>query len=135
MSYWKLFYHVVTATKNRLPLLSAQNESFIFQIMENKIRELGGTLYAINGVEDHVHFLVSIPPKIAIADFIGQVKGVAATIHNKTFPNGDPFFWQHQYGVFSFDEKRLASVIAYVDQQKIHHAAGSLIQALERIEE
>ena len=38
--------------------------------------------------------VAAIPPKIAVATFIGQVKAVASTKFNKSGLCADPFFWQ-----------------------------------------
>jgi putative transposase len=55
------------------------------------------------------------------AKFIGQIKAVASTKFNKSYPDLPAFFWQAEYGVFTFDGKRLPNYIAYVERQKEHH--------------
>lgn len=45
------------------------------------------------------------------------------------------FAWQEEYGVFSFDGKRLPNVVAYVENQKQHHGQHNLIPILERWDE
>ena len=132
MPYCQLFYHLVWSTKNRLPLLTAQVESVVHDFLRAKAIGLGATVFALNGTADHVHVVVSIPPKIAVAKFVGQVKAVASTKYNKSTPDGLPFFWQDEYGVFSFDAKRLPNYVAYISNQKEHHAQNTLIPVLER---
>ena len=107
MPYWQLFYHIVWSTKDRLPLLTPEVESVIYGFLRSKAVGLGATLFALNGVADHVHMVAAVPPKIAVAKFIGQVKAVASTRFNKSGQSNTPFFWQEEYGVFSFDGKRL----------------------------
>jgi hypothetical protein len=97
-----------------------------------KAIDLKATVYALNGMPDHVHMVVSIPPKIAVATFIGQIKAVAATHFNKLRTSTTLLFWQAEYGVFSFDKKRLPNIITYVERQKQHHAENSTIPLLER---
>ncbi|MEW5870820.1 MAG: transposase [Chloroflexota bacterium] len=80
-----------------------------------------------------LHLVVSIPPKIAVARFVGQIKGVAATRFNQLNLAGKSLFWQDEYGVFSFDGKRLPNYIAYVERQKEHHAECSILLPLERL--
>ncbi len=135
MPYCQLFYHIVWATKNRAPLLTSEVEPTIYNFLRGKALGLGGIVFALNGVTDHVHMVVTIPPKIAVAKFIGQVKAVASTKFNKSDPNAPPFFWQEEYGVFSFDSKRLPNYIAYVERQKEHHRQGTTIPVLERTTE
>ena len=132
MPYSQLFYHIVWTTKNREPLLTPQVEPVIYGFLRSKAIGLEGTLFALNGTSDHAHMVVSIPPKIAVATFIGQVKGVASTKFNKSGLSDTPFFWQEEYGVFSFDGKRLPNYIAYVENQKKHHFENNLLHILER---
>jgi hypothetical protein len=42
------------------------------------------------------------------------------------------FGWQAGYGVFSLGRKQLDQAIAYVQNQKIHHAEGTIIKSLEQ---
>jgi REP element-mobilizing transposase RayT len=135
MPYCQLYYHLVWTTKNRQPLLNASVEPVIHNYLRSKAVGLGGMVFALNGVEDHVHMVVSIPPKIALARFIGQIKAVASTKFNKSHPDGQPFFWQDEYGAFTFDAKRLPNYVAYVNRQKEHHAKATTIPILERIED
>jgi putative transposase len=132
MPFYQLFYHLVWSTKNRQPLLTGEVEPVIHNFLRTKAIGLGATVFALNGVKDHVHVVVSIPPKIAVARFVGQIKAVASTKFNKSQTSQPPFFWQEEYGVFSFDAKRLPNYIAYVDRQKEHHSQGTIIPILER---
>lgn len=133
MPFWKLFYHIVWSTKVRLPFLTPENEPVIFEHIRHKARTLKAHVFALNGWVDHVHLAVSIPPRLSVAQFVGQVKGVSATLFNKSHPEA-PVVWQDQYGVFSTDEKRLPFIVTYIERQKQHHAGQSLIPILERVE-
>jgi REP element-mobilizing transposase RayT len=135
LPYWQLFYHIVWATKNRLPLLTADVEPIIHGFLRSKAVGLGATVFALNGTTDHVHIVAAIPPKIALAKFIGQVKAVASTKFNKSGLSTTPLFWQEEYGAFSFDGKRLPNYIAYVERQKEHHARNTTIPVLEHTDE
>ena len=135
MPYWQLFYHLVWSTKDRLPLLTPEIEVVIYGFLRSKAIGLGATLFALNGVADHVHVVAAVPPKIAVAKFIGQVKAVASTKFNKSGQSNTPFFWQEEYGVFSFDGKRLPNYIAYVERQQKHHAQDTAISILERTDD
>src|SRR6266853_349507 len=127
MPYWQLFYHITWATKNRAPLLTPEAEPLIYEFLKKKAIGLEGTGFALNGTTDHIHLIVAIPPKIAVATFIGQVKAVASTKFNKLSNIPHPLLWQDEYSAFSFDNKRLPNHIAYVDRQKEHHAQGTII--------
>src|SRR3978361_821438 len=75
MPYWKLFYHLVWATRYRERVIAPAIETVIHDLLRTKAASLGATVFALNGMEDHIHLVVSVPPKLALADFIGKVKG------------------------------------------------------------
>jgi len=133
MPFYQLFYHFVWATKERQPLLTPEIEPKIHDFLRAKAIGLGATVFALDGTVNHVHLVVSVPPKISIAKFVGQIKAVASTKFNKSGQSQTPFFWQDEYGAFSFDGKRLSNYIAYVEHQKRHHANHSTIPILERV--
>jgi Transposase and inactivated derivatives len=94
-------------------------------LLRGKATALGATVYAINGMPDHVHLVAAVPPNLSLASFIGQVKGSCSTRVNKSGAH-DRFQWQDEYAAFSFDAKRLPPIVAYVDNQKTHHAQSGL---------
>ncbi len=132
MPYCQLFYHLVWATKGREPLLTAEVEPIIHALLRGKAVRLGVQVFALNGIEDHIHMVASVPPSLSVASVVGQVKATAATRFNKTRAAGPPFFWQEEYGAFTFDSKRLSYHVDYVLGQREHHRRGTVIQALER---
>ncbi len=132
MPYWQLFYHLVWATRERAPLLTLGIAPIAHDLLRQKALALGARIFAIDGIEDHVHMVVAIPPKIAVARFVGQVKASTATKVNKLTQQEGALLWQEEYGAFSFDGKRLPNYIAYVERQQEHHRANSLLPILER---
>jgi putative transposase len=76
MPRYHLFYHFVWTTKRRLPLINEGNEAYIYQTIRNKTDQLGGIVHALNGVSDHVHLVVTVPPVVSLSNLIGQIKGV-----------------------------------------------------------
>lgn len=135
MPYWQLHYHFIWGTKNRLPLIDSALEPDLYRAIAAKAQGLGGFVHAIGGVEDHTHLAVSVPPKIAPAKFIGDVKGNSSHYVNHVIKPDFEFYWQDEYGVLSFGERNLASVVRYIHNQKQHHAEGTLIAAMERMDE
>jgi len=133
--YWKLHYHLVWATHERLPLITSQVEPPMYQATVGKAQELGATVHAIVGTTDHLHLAVSIPPKVSLAAFIGQVKGAASYYVNHQSNAEGIFDWQRGYGALSVGPQGLPLVIEYVRNQKEHHRQGDLIAAMERVEE
>jgi putative transposase len=72
--------------RNRESLLTPDLEPTVYGLLRSKAVGLGATVFALNGMTDHVHLVVAIPPKIAVAAFIGQVKGIVSAKLNKSHP-------------------------------------------------
>ncbi len=135
MPYWKLYYHFIWGTKNRMPFIDSALEPQLYRAMAAKTQEMGGFVHAIGGIEDHVHMAVSVPPKIAPAKFIGDVKGNSSHYINHMIKPDFEFHWQDEYGVLSLGEKNLTAVIRYIHNQKQHHAHSTLISTMEMMNE
>ncbi len=132
MSYWRLFYHIVFATKNREPLITEDFSERLHGVIVGKAEELGARLHAIGSMQDHLHLAVSVPPSVALSDFVGQIKGTSSHFVNHALTLPYHFSWQQGYGVVSFGEKRLEIVRAYVQNQEKHHGETDPIPFLER---
>jgi putative transposase len=133
MPYWRLFYHFVWGTKNREPLIALEWEHSLHNVIAAKATALGGLVHAVGGIEDHVHLVVSVPPKIALSTFIGQVKGNSSHFVNHELDTDSHFAWQAEYGVVSFGGKKLDMVAQYAKDQRTHHADGTTVAMLERV--
>jgi putative transposase len=135
MPLWRLFYHLVWATQERQPLISPAHEKILYPHIKGKVDFLECQLHAIGGIEDHIHLIVSIPPKLSIADFAKRIKGSSARYLNQELADDNyKFAWQHEYAVFSLGEQRLEWAIAYVKNQKQHHLTGKVVKVLEQTE-
>jgi putative transposase len=130
MPYWRLFYHAVWGTKNRLPLIESAWEADLHGYIWGKATALECIPHAINGMPDHIHVAVSIPPKLSVATLIGQLKGASSHRINEKYTHSE-FAWQAEYGVVSFSESSLTRVVNYVKNQKKHHAESKLNMAME----
>ncbi len=135
MPYSKLYYHFIWSTKNRLPLIDSVIQPELYRAIAAKAQDIGGFVHAIGGIEDHAHLAVSVPPKVAPAKFVGDVKGNSSHFINHVIKPDFEFHWQDEYGVLSFGEKNLSSVVGYIHHQKQHHADGTLIAAMEQMDE
>lgn len=72
-------------------------------------------VYAIGGMEDHVHMLMRLPPTLAQAQAILLVKGDSSKWMGKGFA------WQKGYGSFSVSKSLVPTVIRYIENQERHH--------------
>ncbi|MEM8778128.1 MAG: IS200/IS605 family transposase [Cyanobacteria bacterium P01_G01_bin.49] len=134
MALWRLYYHLVWATKERESLIDNQREARLYPYIVGKADSINCIIHAINGTENHIHLIASIPPSLSIAEFVKRIKGSSSHYLNQNFPNASKFSWQEGYGVFSLGAKQLDTAIAYVENQKIHHQQNTTIVMLEYID-
>ena len=133
MSFWRNYYHLVWATKERQPFIQPHIEHRLFDYIEAKARELEVVLYAINGTADHIHLVAAIPPKQSVAAVVQHLKGASSHFVNAHLhPAEFHFAWQDGYGCLTVGERYKDSAVAYVLAQKEHHAQGSTNGWLER---
>lgn len=133
MSYYRLFYHFVWGVKERHPLILSEFEAELYRVIAAKVIEFNGIVHAIGGTEEHVHLAATIPPKHWLSKVIGEVKGGISHFVNHVVKPGFEFYWQSEYGVLSFGERNLATIVRYIHNQKRHHAEGSIQKELEQV--
>ncbi len=135
MTYWRLFYHLTWSTRGRMPMIQTSWMPNLHNVMAAKAHQLGAFVYAVGGMEDHVHLVASVPPTVSLAHFTGQVKGNSSHWVNHVIAAGDAqFAWQDEYGAVSFGAKQLDFVVKYVNGQAQHHQTGTTIALMERVE-
>jgi putative transposase len=135
VSYWRVFYHLIWARKQRERLLDERLEAMVYGAILNKAVAIGIVIHAIGGVEDHVHLVSTIPPKLAVAEGVRQLKGVSSYYVNHKGDGAQNFAWQDGYGVLTLGERSVPDVVKYVNGQRQHHYAGTISPIFERIDE
>ena len=130
MPFWRTYYHLVWATKDREPLITPQIEQRLHAYIVHKAGELDVLVYAINGRSDHVHLVVSVPPHVSVSQLVKQLKG--SSPHDLNHQGLDRHFaWQRGYGVLTLGQRQKADAEAYVRQQKEHHGHATAVAWLE----
>lgn len=77
MTCWRLHYHIIWSTMDRQPILTPNLEKIFYDVIYGKAKEPDSKIHAAGNVEDHAHVVLSIPPKIAVADCVRHLKGQA----------------------------------------------------------
>jgi len=134
MTYWRLHYHLIWSTQDRQPTLTAEREKMFYGVLYRKAEELGLKIHAAGNVNDHVHVVASIPPKLSVAECVRQIKGASAYAINRMPGSDGQFKWQAGYGALSIGERSLETVMAYVAKQKEHHRDKAATNIYERLE-
>lgn len=134
MAYWRVFYHLVWATKTREPLIASEGDKIIWRSFQLTSDDLGLIVHAVGVMPEHVHIALSVPPKIAVAEAVKRLKGASSFAVNRE-SSGGAFAWQDGYGLHSLSERGLPGVCSYVLNQAEHHANKTTFPAMERVDD
>jgi REP element-mobilizing transposase RayT len=85
-----LAVHVVFSTKERRPLLIPEIRARVFGYLGGILREKGVPFATINGMADHVHALLFLPPAIPLAELMRDFKAYSSGWVNENFPELSP---------------------------------------------
>ena len=101
---WKCKYHIVFAPKYRRQIIYGKYKQSIGEILRELCERKGVEIIEANACREHVHMLVSIPPKLSVSSFIGYLKGKSSLMifdcHvNLKYRYGNRKFWCRGYYV------------------------------------
>jgi len=87
--------------------------------------------FEINGINDHVHLLVKIPPTVKFSDFLRDLKANSSKWVNESVSG--KFAWQRRYGAFTVSESQFQIVRNYIRTQEEHHKKFDFKQEFESL--
>ena len=119
------YYHLIWSTKERRPLILNEHKERIFEFLGGSLRTLGCASLQAGGMNDHIHILAGIPPKIAVSEIVKDIKVASSKWINSTFPKAAGFSWQEGYGSFSVSTSQKNAVLNYIQNQEKHHKVKS----------
>ena len=103
-SRWECKYHVVWIPKYRRKTLYGELRKYLGQVFKDLARSRESEIVEGHMMHDHVHMLISIPPKYSVAQVIGFIKGKSAIHiarnylgHRRNFTGQQ--FWARGYHV------------------------------------
>ncbi|MDZ4204739.1 MAG: IS200/IS605 family transposase [Bacteroidales bacterium] len=121
-TYTQLYNHYVFAVQDRHSLINKKCEVELYKYMHGIIEQQGHKSFAINGMPDHVHVLVSMNPKQAPSDLMYHVKRSSSLwVNENRFVRGK-FTWQEGFGAFSYAKSQIPVIAQYIENQKQHHS-------------
>src|SRR5690606_28116991 len=77
-SRWDCKYHIVFVPKYRKKVLYGKIRKFLGPIFHQLADQRNSRIIEGHMVQDHVHILISIPPKYSVAEVVGYIKGKSA---------------------------------------------------------
>ncbi|MFN0279549.1 MAG: IS200/IS605 family transposase [Pyrinomonadaceae bacterium] len=124
-TFTQIYIHVVFAVQERAGLIKTEWREELFKYIAGILKNQGVKLIAIGGVEDHIHILFGLNPKIALSNLVRDIKANSSKfINEKGFVRGK-FYWQEGFGAFSYSRSQIDTVAKYVLNQEKHHANKS----------
>jgi putative transposase len=137
MTYWRAYYHFCWSTKYREAAITLERMAMLQKAFPVVARDKGAYTHAVGGMPDHVHVAVSIPPSVPVSADVQWLKGSSSRYLTKQIaePRIEAFAWQEHYGMLTFSERSLASVVHYIEHQADHHAKDELWLPYERMSE
>ncbi|OIP90017.1 MAG: IS200/IS605 family transposase [Syntrophobacteraceae bacterium CG2_30_61_12] len=82
---WDCKYHVVWIPKYRKKVLYEQLRKHLGQVFRELAKQKESSIVEGHLMVDHVHMLISIPPKYGVAQVVGYIKGKSAIHIARTF--------------------------------------------------
>ena len=101
---WNCKYHIVFAPKYRRQIIYGRIKISIGRILRELCERKHVEIIEANACKDHIHMLVKIPPKIAVSEFMGYLKGKSSLMifdqhANLKYKYGNRHFWCRGYYV------------------------------------
>ena len=124
---WLCKYHIVFTPKYRRKAIFGQYRESIGQILRQLCNYKGVEIIEGHLMPDHVHILVSIPPKYSVSQFMGYLKGKSSLMifdghANLKYKFGNRHFWAEGYYVSTVGLNE-ATIRKYIKNQESHDIA------------
>ena len=120
-SKWNCKYHIVFAPKYRRKVIYGELKREIGQILRRLCEAWGIEIIEAEVCPDHIHMLVSIPPKYRVSDVVGYLKGKSSLMifdrhANLKYKYGNRHFWCRGYYVDTVGKNKKA-IEEYIKHQ------------------
>jgi putative transposase len=117
-TYAQNVIHLVFSTKDRRKLMPTEFRPRMWAYAAGICKKLDILVHAVGGMEDHIHFLIQIPPTLPVAKAVLAIKSNSSRWANE---EGLKFAWQQGYGAFSVSSSIIPTVVHYIENQEVHH--------------
>lgn len=94
---WMCKYHIVFTPKYRRKIIYNQYKESIRDIIKQLCNYKGVEIIEGHFMPDHIHMLVSIPPKMSVSGFMGYLKGKRALMIFDKHANLKYKFWKQTF--------------------------------------
>ena len=135
---WNCKYHIVFAPKYRRRVIYGKIKVDIGKILRKLCEQKGVEIIEANLCPDHIHMLVSIPPKMSVSSFVGYLKGKSSLMifdrhANMKYRYGNRKFWCKGYYVDTVGRNKKV-IQEYIKNQLQEDVAGDQISMKEYVD-
>ena len=135
---WNCKYHIVFAPKYRRQVIYGKIKMDIGRILRTLCERKGVEIIEAEACPDHIHMLVSIPPKYSISQIMGYLKGKSALMifdryANLKYKYGNRTFWANGYYVDTVGKNKKV-IEEYIKKQLQEDIAYDQISIKEYID-
>ena len=118
---WRCQYHIILTPKYRRQVIYGKYKKEIGKILRTLCERNGIEILEANACKDHIHMLISIPPKMSVSRAMGILKGKSALMIFDRFANlkykyGNRHFWCRGYFVDTVGRNKTA-ITKYIQNQ------------------
>ncbi|MCC6722401.1 MAG: IS200/IS605 family transposase [Bacteroidia bacterium] len=124
-TFSQIYIQVIFAVKGRDSLIQSKWEEELYKYISGIVKNKEQKMLAINGMPDHIHFLMGMKPSCCLSDLVREIKKSSNEFINEKKFLPFKFQWQEGYGAFSYSRSVLDNVIRYINNQKEHHKKQS----------
>lgn len=117
----KMYMHIVYSTKQRVKILIPEVRPALYAYTGGVCNNLECHPIRIGGHLNHIHVLCAMSKKIALMDFIKEIKTSTSKWIKTQGGNFSRFHWQDGYGAFSVSPDRVPVITNYISNQEEHH--------------
>ena len=110
--------HYVFGTATRERVIKLEMQSRLWAYVAGIAKNIGAIVYAVGGMDDHMHVFIGVPPMMPIAKAVQAIKANSSRWMRE---NGYRFEWQEGYAAFSVSISHTDATIAYIQNQAEHH--------------
>ena len=133
---YKNYFHLVFVTKYRRDVFTKEILARLSEIFKETCMQMDAELLEFNGEHDHVHLLVSVPPKISIAILTGKLKGKSSYFVRKEFwyqiktKLWGKHLWSPSYCSVTCGGAPLEIIKKYIDDQRMPSSEKGVAQSI-----
>ena len=118
---WECKYHIVFAPKYRRQIIYGKIKQDIGQMIRKLCEYKGVEILEAEACKDHIHMLISLPPKYSVSQFMGYLKGKSSLMIFEKYANlkykyGNRHFWCRGYYVSTVGKNKKA-IAQYIRNQ------------------